>query len=219
MRNCRAPHCAPEKSHVIPPGPHSPTAQRQRNTNDPISKLETSSRELRAKLLGSGPCTPGGRRGACGLGRASSQPSAHKAPLVWRSPEGPHSMSDVAAAPVGGGRARTRTHARLEAAAGPAGPGRASRRRAERSSQRGRRAGGQATRRPEIWRGIATPEIWRAAAHGAARPDTTRGARNTSGTTQEVKTQKPNEKCPRKQQHSQLYSNMPKSHMGNMRAS
>ena len=50
MRNCRAPHCAPEKSHVIPPGPHSPTAQKPRNTNDPISKLETSSGELRAKL-------------------------------------------------------------------------------------------------------------------------------------------------------------------------
>ena len=50
MRNCRAPHCAPEKSHVIPPGPHSPTAQKPRNTNDPISKPETSSRELRAKL-------------------------------------------------------------------------------------------------------------------------------------------------------------------------
>ena len=113
----------------------------------------------------------------------------------------------------------TTSTARLEAAAGPAGPGRASRRRAERSSQRGRRAGGQATRRPEIWRGIATPEIWRAAAHGAARPDTTRGTRNTSGTTQEVKTQKPNEKCPHKQRHSQLHSNMPKSHMGNMRAS
>ena len=42
---------------------------------------------------------------------------------------------------------------RLEAAAGPAGPGRASSRRAERSSRRGRRAGEQATRRPEICRG------------------------------------------------------------------
>ena len=50
MRNCRAPHCAPEKSHVIPLGPHSPTAQKPRNINDPISKPETSSRELRAKL-------------------------------------------------------------------------------------------------------------------------------------------------------------------------
>ena len=53
---------------------------------------------------------------------------------------------------------------RLEAAAGPAGPGRASSRRAERSSRRGRRAGGQASRRPEIWRQPETgrrPEIRR----------------------------------------------------------
>ena len=42
--------------------------------------------------------------------------------------------------------------ARSEAAARPAGPGRASSRRAERSSWRGRRAGGQASRRLEIWR-------------------------------------------------------------------
>ena len=66
------------------------------------------------------------------------------APPVWRVPEGPE----------GTGKPRTATSpARLEAAARPAGPGRASRRRAERSSRRGRRAGGQATRRPEIWRG------------------------------------------------------------------
>ena len=43
--------------------------------------------------------------------------------------------------------------ARSEADARPAGPGRASSRRAERSSRRGRRAGGQVLRRPEIWRG------------------------------------------------------------------
>ena len=65
--------CPPEKSHVIPPGPHSPTAQKPRNTNDPISKPETSSRELRAKLLGSGPCRPGGRRGACGAWPGNTQ--------------------------------------------------------------------------------------------------------------------------------------------------
>ena len=41
----------PSMSHVIPPGPHSSTAQKPRNINDPISKPETSSRELRAKLL------------------------------------------------------------------------------------------------------------------------------------------------------------------------
>ena len=42
---------APQKLHVIPPGPHSSTARKPRNINDPISKPETSSRELRAKLL------------------------------------------------------------------------------------------------------------------------------------------------------------------------
>ena len=68
MRNCRAPHCAPEKSHVIPPGPHSPTAQKQRNTNDPISKPETSSRELRAKLLGRTRVRPRPPRGLRGQG-------------------------------------------------------------------------------------------------------------------------------------------------------
>ena len=46
-----------------------------------------------------------------------------------------------------------RAAARLESGARPAGPGRASRRRAERSSRRGRRAGGQASRRTEVWRG------------------------------------------------------------------
>ena len=55
--------------------------------------------------------------------------------------------------PVGGGGAHVPSTARLEAAAWPAGPGRASRRRAERSSRRGRLAGGQDTRRPEIRRG------------------------------------------------------------------
>ena len=45
----------------------------------------------------------------------------------------------------------------VEAAARPAGPGRTTRRRAERSSRRGRRAGGQAARRPEICRGNKPP--------------------------------------------------------------
>ena len=61
---------------------------------------------------------------------------------------------------------------RLEAAARPAGPGRASRRRAERSSRRGRRAGGQAARRPEICRGNKQQKRAgrRPPAHTAARP-------------------------------------------------
>ena len=53
MRNCRTPRCPLSKSHVIPPRPHSVTAQKPRNINDPISKPETFSGELRAKLLGS----------------------------------------------------------------------------------------------------------------------------------------------------------------------
>ena len=119
MRNCRTPHCAPEKSHVIPPGPHSPTAQKPRNTNDPISKPETSSRELRAKLLNT-----------C---HGSSS----------RSP--PRGLLVQAAVPEGGGRARAgfetthrATHQRpgaagVEGSGGTGGHGRASRRGAERS--------------------------------------------------------------------------------------
>ena len=50
MRNCGTP-CRPlSKSHVIPPGPDSSIAQKQRNINDPISNSETFSWELRAKL-------------------------------------------------------------------------------------------------------------------------------------------------------------------------
>ena len=55
------------KSHVIPPGPHSSTAQKPRNINDLISKPETPSGELRAKLLGgTRVAPPGGRHGTCG---------------------------------------------------------------------------------------------------------------------------------------------------------
>jgi len=46
------------KSHVIPPGPHSPVARKPRNINDLISKPETPSGELRAKLLGSARVSP-----------------------------------------------------------------------------------------------------------------------------------------------------------------
>ena len=59
-----------------------------------------------------------------------------------------------------------RAAARLESGARPAGPGRASRRRAERSSRRGRRAGGQASRHTEVWRlGASRTASGRAAAH------------------------------------------------------
>ena len=68
-----------------------------------------------------------------------------------------------ATVPAGGGRAwplAATCPARLEAAARPAGPGRTTSRRAERSSRRGRLAGGQDSRRPEIRRGTSnkTPE-------------------------------------------------------------
>ena len=92
------------------------------------------------------------------IGRAEP-PNSDLAPLVWRAPEGPE----------GTGKPRTATSpARLEAAAGPAGPGRASRRRAERSSRRGRRAGGP------------PPTGTQSSPARRVRPD---GARNTSGAT------------------------------------
>ena len=73
----------------------------------------------------------------------------------WRG--GIAERQGLAAVPVGGGGAwpgQPHRHPdRLEAAARPAGPGRTTSRRAERSSRRGRRAGGQAARRPEICRG------------------------------------------------------------------
>ena len=72
---------------------------------------------------------------------------------------------------AGPGQAAHRHPDRLEAAARPAGPGRTTSRRAERSSRRGRRAGGQAARRPEICRGnnqqlAARTARGREAAHG-----------------------------------------------------
>lgn len=91
------------KSHVIPPGPHSPTARKPRNINDLISKPETPSGELRAKLLST-----------CHGGTSRSPPRGLDT----------HTRTTGAAGVEGAGRARTRTHARLEAAAGPAGPGR-----------------------------------------------------------------------------------------------
>ena len=84
-------------------------------------------------------------------------PSVHQVPPVWRAPEGPEGQ---AAVPVGGGGAwpgfehhqytrcrrcggrRRVRRARLPCPWAVAGPGRASRRRAERSSRRGRLAGG-----------------------------------------------------------------------------
>ena len=81
---------------------------------------------------------------------------------------------------------------------------------------RGRAAAHRHTERPDRTRQIMRSG-WRA--YRAARPDTTRGARNTSGATQQAKPQKHNEKCPPSHHRSQLHSNTPKSHMRNMRAS
>ena len=96
------------KSHVIPPGPHSSTAQKPRNINDSISKPETSSRELRAKLLGgTRVAPPGGRREACGAWPGFET-------MRQATPQRPGAAS-------------------VEGAGGTGGHGRASRRGAERS--------------------------------------------------------------------------------------
>ena len=109
---------------------------------------------LRCLWAAAGPAGPG--CGACGRRRG---------------------LRGLVAVPVGGGGAwlgysRRRERAGVEGTrnssgrpvggARPAGPGRASRRRAERSSWRGRRAGGQASRRPEAWwRGCCVEVRWR----------------------------------------------------------
>ena len=67
------------------------------------------------------------------------------------------------------------SRAGVEGAARPAGPGRTTRRRAERSSRRGRRAGGQAARRPEICRGNKPPHTPRRH-NKTARPQRGRAA-------------------------------------------
>ena len=112
MRNCWTPRCLPpEKLHVIPPGPHSTTARKPRNFNDPISIFETSSGELRAKLLCPSAAGPGHTR-------TKSRPIGEAAAM-------PAGNMGMAAEPVRGGRARVRLKINH----------------AERSSRRGRRAG------------------------------------------------------------------------------
>ena len=92
-------------------------------------------------------CVAGAGGGA--RGRGDARPAGLRQRRRWvaaRLVGGAWSAGIVAAVPVV-------MVARLEGGARPAGPGRASRRRAERSSRRGRRAGGQASRRTEVWRG------------------------------------------------------------------
>ena len=130
------PHTRPTlpspKSHVIPPGPHSSTAQKPRNINDPISKPETFSRELRAKLLSTchGSTSRSPPRGLRGLADTTQHRRRRRC----------------------GGRRQGQdkhAHARSEADAWPARPGRASRRRA------GPHPSDQA---PPVWRAPEGPE-------------------------------------------------------------
>ena len=199
MRNCGTP-CRPlSKSHVIPPGPDSSIAQKQRNINDPISNSETSSRELRAKLLSftrflGSPARrpPRGLRGLAGH-QANHQ---HTRPH-WCGGRPKHQRRhkprpEAATGPAGPGRGAggrrqgqgTQAHARLEAAAWPGGPGRASRRRSRPHVS---------DTAPPVWRAPEGPEGTgglrdrplraagpRVAISRAAGPD---GAQNTSGAT------------------------------------
>ena len=118
----------------------------------------------------------------------------------WRfQTSGPAGLQGLAAVPVGGGRAwpdretthqATRQHTRPNWCGGRrrdlprcrwavAGPGRASRRRAERSSQRGRLAGGPPPTGTHSGRGLRRPEHpW---VHTAARPSRARTAARPSG--------------------------------------
>ena len=171
------PHPTP-KSHVIPPGPHSAIARKPRNINDLISKPETPSGELRAKLLST-----------CHGSTSRSPPRGLDT----------HTRTTGAAGVEGGGRARASTRtpspARLEAVAGPAGPGHGAggwrqgqggpRDRPLRAagsrvaiSRAGRRPPAHTAARPiqaghaaaGDLAGRATPEIWRDHSHNRQRP-------------------------------------------------
>ena len=129
------------------------TPQKHCNSNDANSMFEQAAGELRAKSMGGGEAWPGFE-------------ATHRATSATR----PHWCE---------GRRRDLPRCRWAVA----GPGRASRRRAERSSQRGRRAGGppptgthsgRALRRPEHQRGhkhqhATRTARGRAAAHGRTK--------------------------------------------------
>ena len=124
----------------------------------------------------------------------------------------------LACGDLAGGPPPTGTHSGPAHQGRPPAPGTPAGHKHQHAAQtaRGRAAAHRHTERPDRTRQIMRSG-WRA--YRAARPDTTRGARNTHGATQQLKPQKHNEKCPLKHQHSQLHSNTPKSHMRNMRAS
>ena len=157
------------------------------------SKFEIAKRELHAKLL----CRRARTRWqAAGAGRRASpgfEPTHQAADQRHR-----HRRC--------GGRRRgltgntlTISTARSEAAARPAGPGRASSRRTERSSRRGRRAGGQATRRPEIRRARNT-----SGATGSARR--TGSVQKTSGATSTAAHQPEPPHISRSRRNRRIYS-------------
>ena len=159
-------------------------ARRLSGTTTPHATTPTSSVRQHTSMAGATPvtgqCTPYGAvhplRGTAPDQKGCNAYGSGAAPPITRT-----NAESARRGPGCGARGRWRGLAgqrtnnepdRLEAAAGPAGPGRASSRRAERSSRRGRRAGGQATRRPEICRGNEQ--------HAAARLHRDRAA-HTSG--------------------------------------
>ena len=171
-----------------------------------------------------------------GPGRASSRhvelPNSDPAPLVWRAPEGPEGLVAV---PVGGGRARAGLEIdHSEPSGSRVAISRAGRRPPAHTAARPFKAG---LRRPEHQRhhthqhAAQTARGW-AAAHGHTKwPGLTRQKirqpevwqlvrrLNSVQDAQQLEPQQINEKCPLKRHRSQLHSNMPKSHMRNMRAS
>ena len=133
------------------------------NSNDAISVFEILARELRATLLSN--LSSRGLRGltAAHVGGGGARPDhARRRPIGGRREACGAWPGHSQRRPIGG--RREACGAWLQCPRAVAGPGRASRRRAERSSQRGRRAGGppptgtpsspaqQARPRPEIWR-------------------------------------------------------------------
>ena len=164
-----APRCTPPspKSHVIPPEPHSSTARKPRNINDLISKPETPSGELRAKLLS---CTtvPGTPRSEAAAWPGHSHQNHRR-----RRCGGRRQCHDTRARPIGGRRGVCGAWPRCRWAA--AGPGRASRSTTPSEARvwrsRGRAAAHRHTQRPGPFRqATRRPEIWRDHSHNRQRP-------------------------------------------------
>ena len=72
-------------------GPNFNKPRKRCNSNDANSIFEQAAGELHAKLL-----WPGRRRSLASLrDDAPSHPSAHRAPLMWRAPEGPEGLAGL----------------------------------------------------------------------------------------------------------------------------